>query len=242
MSLKEGRLPALVESRKEAMTQMETLTRTNLKTPKAAAIAGILFSVLLLVELWLLRISVPVDALEPGEWLGTRGATIATALGLTPFIGVAFLWFIGVLRDRLGSREDRFFATVFLGSGLLFLAMLFGAAAVAAAIITTFSARPGELAGSGTFTLGRALAFNIMNIYAAKMAGVFVFSTSTIAIYTGFAPRWIGYLGCLSALLLLFGSTHIDWAIFVLPLWVLLISSYILFDNLRGPLVAADRQ
>jgi len=42
-----------------------------------------------------------------------------------PFAGIAFLWFIGVLRDRLGELEDRFFATVFLGSGLLFLAMLF---------------------------------------------------------------------------------------------------------------------
>jgi hypothetical protein len=39
------------------------------------------------------------------------------------------LWFIGVLRDRLGQLEDRFFATVFFGSGLLFLAMLFTSAA-----------------------------------------------------------------------------------------------------------------
>jgi len=45
------------------------------------------------------------------------------------------LWFIGVLRDRLGEREDKFFATVFFGSGLLFLAMLFAAAAVAGALI-----------------------------------------------------------------------------------------------------------
>jgi hypothetical protein len=215
------------------MSKRETLTRTKLKTPRAAAIAGILFSVLLLIELWLLRRAVPVDPLESGEWLATSGRTIATALGLTPFIGVAFLWFIGVLRDRLGDREDRFFATVFLGSGLLFLAMLFGAAAIAGAIITAFSAKPGELAGSGTFTLARSLAFNLMNVYAAKMGGVFVFSTSMVVIYTKFVPRWIGYLGCLSALVLLFGSTHIDLAIFVLPLWVLLMSSYILFDNLR---------
>jgi hypothetical protein len=53
------------------------------------------------------------------------------ALYLVPFAGIAFLWFIGVLRDRLGELEDRFFATVFFGSGLLFLAMLFASAAVA---------------------------------------------------------------------------------------------------------------
>ena len=53
-------------------------------------------------------------------------------MNLIPFAGIAFLWFIGVLRDRIGEREDRFFATVFLGSGLLFVAMLFVAAAIAA--------------------------------------------------------------------------------------------------------------
>jgi hypothetical protein len=47
-----------------------------------------------------------------------------------PFAGIAFLWFIGVLRDRLGELEDRFFATVFFGSGLLFLGMLFLACAI----------------------------------------------------------------------------------------------------------------
>ena len=49
------------------------------------------------------------------------------ALNIIPFAGIAFLWFMGVLRDRFGQQEDRFFATVFLGSGLLFLAMLFAA-------------------------------------------------------------------------------------------------------------------
>jgi hypothetical protein len=34
---------------------------------------------------------------------------------------VAFLWFVGVIRDWVGQREDPFFATVFFGSGLLFV-------------------------------------------------------------------------------------------------------------------------
>ncbi len=58
---------------------------------------------------------------------------MAVSLNLVPFAGIAFLWFIGVLRDRIGEREDRFFATVFLGSGLLFVAMMFVAVAVAGA-------------------------------------------------------------------------------------------------------------
>jgi hypothetical protein len=70
--------------------------------------------------------------------------------------GVAFLWFVGVLRDKLGAREDLFFATVFLGSGLLMLAMLFAAAAVVGAIIIAFHAAPEALIDSATFHFGRA--------------------------------------------------------------------------------------
>jgi hypothetical protein len=103
----------------------ETLTRKRLKTPNAAAIAGLLFSLLLMAAFALLRISVPADPQEPGSWLRTNSQTIALATNLVPFAGIAFLWFIGVLRDRLGELEDRFFATVFFGSGLLFLSMLF---------------------------------------------------------------------------------------------------------------------
>jgi hypothetical protein len=104
------------------VTEQKPLTRANLKTPRAAAIAGILFSVLLIAVFWLLRISVPADPQEPGSWLHTESNTVALAINLVPFAGIAFLWFIGVLRDRLGEREDRFFATVFFRSGLLFLA------------------------------------------------------------------------------------------------------------------------
>jgi hypothetical protein len=73
-----------------------------------------------------------------------------------PFAGIAFLWFIGVLRDRLGEREDRFFATVFLGSGLLFPAMLFASATVAGGIIIAYAARPQGLLDSPTFTFARS--------------------------------------------------------------------------------------
>src|SRR5262249_44111919 len=102
----------------------DVVTRANLKTPRAAAIAGIVFSVLLIAIFWLFRTSVPADPLEHGDWLATNSRAAALGLNLIPFAGVAFLWFIGVLRDRLGTMEDRFFATVFFGSALLFLATL----------------------------------------------------------------------------------------------------------------------
>ncbi len=116
------------------MQQPIPLTRERLKTPRAAAIAGILFSVLLTTTLVLLHISVEEFSPEAQEWSGTGTGTVILALNLVPFAGIAFLWFIGVLRDRLDMPEDRFFATVFFGSGILFLAMFFAAAAVAGAI------------------------------------------------------------------------------------------------------------
>ena len=108
-----------------------------LRTPRAAAAAGIIFSVLLIAALVLLRVSVPAHTAVPGAWLtnSRRRGTVAIALNLIPFAGIAFLWFVGVVRDRIGEREDRFFATVFLGSGLLFVGMLFVGAAVAGGLI-----------------------------------------------------------------------------------------------------------
>jgi hypothetical protein len=213
------------------MSEKSTLTRANLKTPRAAAIAGIMFSVLLLGALLLLRNSVPDDPREPGAWLNSESNTVALAINLVPFAGIAFLWFIGVLRDRLGASEDKFFATVFFGSGLLFLGMLFAAAAVAGALIISFETAPAQLIESATFHFARAAAYSMMNVYTIKMAGVFMVTTSTIAIYTGFAPRWIAILGYLLALLLIFGSYYLSWSFVVFPLWVLVMSIYIFFDN-----------
>jgi hypothetical protein len=218
------------------MPQKNTLTGANLRTPRAAAIAGIAFSVLLITILWLVRNSVPSDPLEPGAWLAASSKTVALALNLIPFAGIAFLWFIGVLRDRLGSLEDRFFASVFFGSALLFLAMLFAAAAVIGAVILVAStADPDELINSATFRFARAVTYIVMNVYAIKMAGVFMISTSTVMIYTGIAPRWIAVLGYTLAFILLVGSYYISWSFVVLPLWVLLISIYIIIDNFRRP-------
>jgi len=144
-----------------AFEQDTDLIRARLKTPRAAAIAGILFSVLLIAGLLLFRLSVRADPLEAGAWLNTSSNTIALALNLIPFAGIAFLWFIAVLRDRLGELEDRFFATVFLGSGLVFLAMLFASAAVAGGIILTYARqfkrpdtlRPVQLRDSGAVSV-----------------------------------------------------------------------------------------
>jgi hypothetical protein len=207
------------------------LTRTTLRTPKAAAIAGIVFSILLITIFVLLRASLPTDATSAIESINVRAGTIAFAVGLVPFAGIAFLWFIGVVRDRLGSLEDRLFATVFLGSGLLFLAMLFCAAAIVSATVVTFSSAADRRLDPETFAFARRLTFDLMNVYAIKMAAVFMITTSTVAAYTQFVPRYVAYLGYPLALLIMLGSQHLEWSFFVFPVWVLLLSAQILIDN-----------
>ncbi len=86
---------------------------------------------------------------------------------------------------------------------------------------------------SAVFHYARAVAYIINNVYATKMAAVFMVSTSTVVIYTGIAPRWIAYIGYMCALVLIAASYTIGWSFAVLPVWVLLISVYILTDNLR---------
>ncbi|MET3993596.1 hypothetical protein ABIB94_005538 [Bradyrhizobium sp. JR7.2] len=211
------------------------LTHAHLRTPRAAAVAGILFSVLLFAVFWLMRLSIPGDPFEPGAWLEGSLTYVTLAMNLVPFAGVAFLWFIGVLRDRLGAREDQFFATVFLGSGLLLLAMLFAAAAAFGAIITAFHAAPGALENSPTFHFGRGLAYGMINIYLIKTATVFMFTTSTIALYTHLTPRWLALGGYVVAIILLIGSYYLDWSLLVFPLWVLLISLSILWEKEAAP-------
>ncbi len=211
----------------------ETLTRKRLKTPNAAAVAGLLFSVLLIAAFALLRVSVPADPQEPGSWLHTNSHLVAVAMNLVPFAGIAFVWFIGVLRDRLGQLEDRFFATVFFGSGLLFLGTLFLASATAGGILIAFAAKPDELIGSATFHFARAAVYAMMNIYVVKMASVFMITTSTIALYTAIARRWLAILGYVLAALLLLGSSFFSWSFAVFPAWVFLLSGSILADNLR---------
>jgi hypothetical protein len=201
-------------------------------TPRAAAVAGILFSLLLMTSLALIRVTVPANVHEGGAWLSGGLARVTLAYHLMPFAGIAFLWFIGVLRDRLGQQEDKFFATVFFGSGLLFLAMLFNSAAVAGGILRIYGATPGMLAEAGVYKFGRTVTYEIMNVYAMKMAGVFMMSTCTLSLRTAIFPRWMAYLGFALALFLLLSLGIVYWAPLVFPLWVLLISIHILRANL----------
>jgi hypothetical protein len=205
-----------------------------LRTPRAAAVAGIVFSVLLITALTLLRLSAPPSPADAGTWLTDSGhrAAVAIGLNLVPFSGIAFLWFMGVVRDRIGEREDRFFATVFLGSGWLFVGMIFVGAAAAGALVA--SAGSSALPGSDTILLDRNVATALLNVYSMRMAAVFTLTTVTIARRTKIVSRWLTVSGLLCAVVLLVAIGISPWVELLFPVWILALSVDILSASFRS--------
>jgi hypothetical protein len=213
------------------------LTNERLKTPRAAGLAGILFAVLFSSSIVLIRLAVPPDVADQGAWLRERAGSVRVALNLVPFAGIAFLWFMGVVRDRIGFREDQFFSTVFYGSGLLFLAMTFVSAALAGGLLATHAVAAGRMIDSGLYTLVRAVMLRVTSTYAVKMAGVFMISLATISLRTRVMPRGLTVASYVLALGLLLSIGASPWVVLIFPAWVCAVSLYILVSNLRNPAV-----
>lgn len=211
------------------MAQEIEITRASLRTPRAAAIAGIAFALLLGTALVLVRLAVPPDPRDAGTWLNDTGRrhTVAVALYLVPFAGLAFLWFIGAVRDRIGAAEDRFFATVFLGTGLLFVAMLFIAAALAGGLLETEANRAGQVSPE-VWRFGRHTSYQVLAVYAMRMAGAFTIVTTTIGHRLGILPRWLTALGGTVGVVLLLTVESFAWVEILFPLWVLILSIHLL--------------
>ena len=210
-------------------------TRRKIETPRAAAIAGILFALLYGSSLVLIRLSIPTDlTVESSAWLDANINTISLALNMIPYAGIAFLWFIGVIRDQLGDFEDRLFATVFLGSGLLFLALTFTTAALAGGLLSSYATDKSNILMYGIYTYSRAVMFQILNIYTIRMEGVFMISLGTIWLRTGLMHRGWAFLSYALALILLLSISLSSWVTVIFPLWVLTISITILIKNLRS--------
>lgn len=218
-----------------SMTPSPSLNRrARLRAPKAAAIAGIVFSILLIASLVITLSALPPHQGDEVASFAADQTILLLAFNLVPFAGIAFLWFIGVVRDLLGAREDQFFATVFFGSGLLFLAMLFVSTAVAGSVLLLPVGPSNSPSTSIYYNFGRTVSREILSNYGIRMAGVFMLSTSTLFLRTRVIPRWMAWLGYGLAIIMLLRIGHIErlgWVFLGFPLWVLLISVYILVTN-----------
>ena len=150
-----------------------------------------------------------------------------------PFAAIAFLWFMGVVRDGLGQYEDKFFSTVFIGSGLLFLAMMFVAAGVGAGLERSHAAGHPDVA-----TFGQMVLLTVSKTYALRMAAVFMISLATIWLKTGLMPRWLVAVSYFAALGLLIASDITMWLVLAFPIWVLVVSLLLL---IRAGVIDLDR-
>ena len=219
-------------------TEAPVLIRPLWRTRRAAAVAGILFGVLLLSALVMTRLALADGSLQLLQSDPQRRTLIRWSLGLVPFAGIAFLWFIGVIREQLGSVEDRLFSTVFLGSGLLFLAMLFVGAITSSSLLDMLD-RPSV--DSVLWNFGQDNAQGLFGLYAMRMAAVFTISVSTVGRRAAAMPRWISFLGYLVALGLLVASNGQPWLQLAFPAWVLLVSIVILVRSSRPAVAESSR-
>ncbi len=69
-----------------------------------------------------------------------------------------------------------------------------------------------------------------------KMAGVFTFSSCTMALRTQFLPKWLAVLGFSCGLALIVVITNWEWIALLFPLWILVVSVQILFGRSRTKL------
>ncbi|WP_326766762.1 hypothetical protein OG978_21375 [Streptomyces sp. NBC_01591] len=215
---------------------METRGRA-LRTPRAAGTAGVIFALLLAAAIVMIRLAIPSEPGKgTGEWLtdASRRREVRTALELVPFAGISFLWFMGAVRAHIGDAEDKFLATVFLGSGLVFVATLFGAAAAAGSLLATADT-PGADPGGQLWLFGGHFTYGLLTTYSMRMAAVFIFSTSAIGHRLGVLPRPLTVLGALVGLTLLFVTGSVAWSELAFPLWALVVGIHILVRTTANP-------
>jgi hypothetical protein len=205
----------------------------RLSTPRAAAAAGVLFAVLFATALVLIRLALPEGEQQGAQWMQAGRTNLKIAAIIMPFAGIAFLWFMGVVRDGLGRYEDKFFSTVFIGSGLLFLAMMFVAAGVGAGLERSHVAGDPDVA-----TFGQMVLLTVAKTYALRMAAVFMISLATIWLKTKLMPRWLVAVSYLAALGLLIASDITMWLTLAFPVWVLVVSLLLLT---RAGVIDLDR-
>ena len=204
-----------------------TSETTDVRTIRAAGVAGLVFAVLMTTSLALFRLNPPeATGAAGGVPVGVMGVWLL-AIYLIPFAGIAFVWFLAALRRRIGRLEDQLFATVFLGSGLLFVGTLFATGAAASAAVS--AGRLGsDPVHQAIFEFGRTLAETFFYVFAVKMAAAFMIVSSGIGRRTGFLPRWFIVAGMVAGIVMLFSISFFPLLAVIFPVWVAVVSVLLL--------------
>ena len=211
------------------------------RTARAAALAGIGFSVIVAVVVWLLHAALLTGSRTP-DWITdpSQRHMMSIALELIPFAGIFFLWFIGVIRTRLGDREDRLFATVFLGSGLLFVAMLFVGTAITGGLLLMFDEN--TPVSNDSVLLANAITTVMVGTLGIRMAAIFTLATTNLGRSTGITPIWLTTIGYATGAVLLFAPAGNIGVALMFPTWVFLFSVHLFVVSFRtaSPVVTGN--
>jgi hypothetical protein len=143
------------------------------------------------------------------------------------FSTIAFLWFVGVIRSRLGDREPKLFGTVFFGASILLAGLLFVGAALLAApsvLVVVGDKTPSPDAAS----LTRATAAILLSVFAPRIATLVMLSTASLGRATKALPRWLVWLTYGVAVVELVNVTLATPTIYLMPAWIALVSVVVL--------------
>lgn len=219
--------------------------RRAARSIEAAAVAGLVHAVLLTVAIILVMRRPGAGATDEAlsAYLGdpSARAQMLTALNLVPLSVIAFLWFMAVVRRRIGDREDKLFATVFMGGGLvLAAALLVGfAMATAPAVLSMETDRVADLEASRVMG---AAGSAVLSLHAPRLAAVFIIATSRLGDRTGALPRWLTLIGYLVGLVMIVNFTVSDPMPFFFPAWVALMSLVLLVRGRALPAPAPSAE
>jgi hypothetical protein len=148
------------------------------------------------------------------------------------FSTIAFLWFVGVVRGRIGDNEPKLFGTVFLGASVMLAGLAFVGAALLAApavLVAVGDKAPDPDAAS----LTRAAAAVVLSVFAPRIATLVMFSTASLGRATGALPRWLVWLTFVVGAVELLNVTFASPTIYVMPAWIALVSVVLLVRRPR---------
>ena len=218
------------------MTSPESLEPPSRPRParsiEAAAVAGVayaLFTVLALIRLSRYP-SLELNDEELAAWFDddSHQVWLIAGLGLASVGSIAFLWFVAVIRRRVGDLEDQFFSTVFLGSGILYVAVWLCGASVLAAPAVAMTQLDAASVSSASASLAGGVGGALILVVAPRLQAVFIFTTSTVIMRSRVLPSWLAVVGYLTGLGLLLFPLIATPAGLAFPVWVFVVSAVLL--------------
>ena len=203
------------------------------RVARLTAAIGVVFGVLALVSFWLLS-RIPRGTASDEEILSfyasdSKRLPIVAGLYVMPFAGLAFIWFVVLLRMWIRADADRrniLQSNIQLVSGILYIAIFF----VSAAAMSVFAATAEFTDTTVDPELARQFpnfAYTLLLVFGMRMAAMFVFTSTLLGHKGGLMPRWFVVLGLVFGVFLLLSVSLYPWLAIAFPIWVLMLCGLI---------------